>query len=701
MDFCLAERVGIHLYLTDLDGSLRLRLLGSGSGPGSIISEPLMAFVDESKCHVNKEQCHAYCEYCFRTIHYDIDPSGSDDYVLQVCNMAGSICIQISGSTNPNSDETIAGNFRAYQAHLPKGLYTSMFLDGLDGDVVWPTFVDTTVHDELCADGFDEGSVELRIPELELEQGDCAKLIKNGDCEVLEGWFGRPRGLTLARNSGVDGSAAVEKSPEQSDRGTIVQYLDTRCFKELQGRSYEVRVLVKLVDEDGTPKDCQAVQGCPDLLIIASDSDRVGAFVPQLAPGSGGYQLLHGMFRVEQKLTSRTKVEFAVRTRNVDYSMLVDDVSVDLMPTLRAGDPACIENLVYNGDFSSGDAAFWWRSSATMELVDRSDDQAGAYGLLLSKSTDQVPGQLTIGRVSLKTACFEAGERYHVSVQFKMRLDDQITVCDQIGNGNSECPSARVAAFKDGASSGQRIVEPLETRTGAEYSVLFGVFTATAEHVEADWMILELDNLKDQYKYQVNSVSIEVKPKDCNKNILVNSNMEMGVRPFWMAMGPGTVEWTTDGYDTSSSGALLSRGRESPNNGPRYNAKDFLDERCLVPGSTWQVNAQIKVLDAETGAPTVCNPHSLSSSHSEDACPSVRIEIKDSADNPVLDVYLMDYEENASDVNDWFKFSAALSLPGPDVWDGSVARGGVFIHMRDFPVELELVVDDFTVREVG
>ena len=520
-------------------------------------------------------------------------------------------------------------------------------------------------------------------------------LIENGGCESLEGWLGRPGGLTLASNSGIGGSTAVSETSVRNERDSISQFFDTRCFNGRQGRSYEIRAWVKLIDEAGNPQDChQDGRGCPEVRLVSSGRtlSNVATIVPQRTT-SGDFHLLHGILELDQELARSNIVEFAIRRNRVDYSMQVDDVSVNLMPTLSVGDPLCNENLVYNGNFSSGDAAFWSSSTATMELVDRSADQLAGFSLLLSKGK---------GQVFVKAGCFEAGEQYEVYIRFKTLQGVQVTVCDQISGGGVECPSAKLLTFRDLAFfGGERIAEALDTLPGAESSVLFGVFTATTQHVQADRMILELDNLNDEYEYLVESVSIQLKPKECNKNILVNSNMEMGVKQFWVSVGPGTVEWTREGYDTSSSGALLSGGREYPNNGPKYNAEGFLDVRCLVPGSKWEVKAQIKVLDAKTGAPTVCNADSSDSSDSEDACPSVRVVIKDAAENQVLDVYLMEYVEILSDVDGWNEFHATLTLPVSDVWDGSVSSGGVLIHIRSFPVGMAVVVDDFVVRVVG
>ncbi|KAL7555749.1 hypothetical protein ACA910_013059 [Epithemia clementina (nom. ined.)] len=678
-DFCPAEDVGVHSYLIDMDGSLR----ENGSGPGSLISVPLMSFVDSSACQVHNEGCYAYCGVCFRTMRFDVNPSGTANIVLKVCKSTGSPCTYTFGFTDPYLDPTDADNHRLYNAHLPQGSYKVAFVDGIGGAEVWPSFVIQTFEDKLCPESFDESDIKLSIPSVQASQ--CNDLIKNGDFKALnmEGWLERSGGLAPVPNKGIGGSTAISDAPAESSRDTIVQFVDTRCLKLMRGRYYEIRAWVKLVNKSGAPySSCNLdSKGCPEVRIVNSAMTRpkVALFVPALR--DHGFQLLHGVFLVDQDTAESSFTEFHVERNRADFSMQIDDVSMQLMPALSFDDPECQENLVENGHFESGDAAFWSESSAVMSM-------RPGFSLVLSKG---------YGRVFVKSSCMRIDKRYEVIVKFRMYRNGKSVVCDPI-TSIIQCPTARLVPFKNGANmAGLRVADALETLPGATSSSLYGVFLATTDLIQADRLFLQLENFNDAYEYYIDSVSIQFNTKGCSDNMLLNSDMGMGVSPFWSAAGSGFIEWKDEGYGGSSSGALISRERALPGHGARYNTAAFLDGRCLAAGSTWEITAQIKVFDVVTGLPMPCNLNQLTALPFVDACPSVRITIQDTEGTEIYNDFVRAYTNNSWNLNGWNEFKASLELPQ---WNGQVARGGVAIQVCNFPIIMGVVVDDFVVRMV-
>ena len=678
-DFCPAVNQNVQGYMVDKDGSFN----SNGNEPGSFVSPALMTFVHPLSCQSQNGGCFAYCESCFRTIRFETDPSATKDFMLQVCQNTGSVCDLIQGYTNPESDPTSADNLRVYNAHLPQGSYDVSFVDAKSGQEVWPTFVIEAIQPNLCVGGFNEGDIQLGIPTVD-ELG-CHDLIRNGNSESLDGWLERSGGLALVSGVGINGSTALSDAPAQTIRDTISQFLDSRCLPLSHGRFYEIQAWVKLVDERGSPIRCgMDGLGCPEVR-ISTDSrtlPAVASVVPQTLHGD--FHLLHGVLAMDEELSGSDKVEFAVRRNRDDVSMVLDDVSMTLMPV----DNVCSGNLVENGDFSFGTAKFWSESAAEMSMSSRS----GKTSLVLSNGTS--------GRVFLKKKCFEVGELYDVHIQFSLFRNDQIVYCDPMGSDNGlECPVAKLVGVKNGVTvGGIRFGQILENPPHAQSSsrTLYGVFTATQDQAQADYLSMQIENLNPDIEYHVSSVSVHFKPKECGTNMLVNGDMRMGITSFWAPVGSGTVEWTTPGYD-DVWGAMLVHGRERSGHGPRYTTASYLDTRCLVPGSLLEIVAEFKVLDAATGQQMACNLDPLAPIH-EDACPAVRVKIDKIDGTPIVDQDLRDYVNSAWNSEGWNAFRSTLTLPSTPTWDGPVSA---VIQIRNFPIAMDALVDNFAIRQVA
>lgn len=682
-NFCSAEAVGVtSVYLVDVDGSLDEKRDGLGN-PGTIVSnsDVMMKFLDAGKCTVIGSQCRAYCDACFRTVRFATDPEGTDSYLLQICSSTGSPCIQIPGYIDLDPDMAKnADNLRIYVAHLPKGSYTASFVNSAQGEQVWPTFVNDTYRDALCSGSLQDGAIQVMAPDV--RQYGCSSLIRNGNSSSLDGWLQRGGGLKLVPNSGMDGSSALSDTRQSSARDVISQFLDTRCFDLMKGQSYEISAWVKLIDKSNTTRNCLLDnRGCPEVRIFLTPGTtrpRVATVVPQL--NKNGLHLLHGVLTVDQELADSKIVELAVRRNRADFSMRVDGVSAILMPSLNTSNPICDNDLVWNGNFDSGNAKFWSPSSAILKIV----CQVGGYQLSISKGYAQT---------FLKAGCFEAGERYEVSVEYKMLRRGQLMACN-----STVPPSAKLFPNKANLQLAvqSNIVQPVETGPDRGWCFLYGIFTASSDTGNADQLTMRLENLSNIYEYILDHVKITHNPQKCGDNILANGDMLMGVQSFWIPVGSGSVAWTTPGFDGFSDGAMLSYGRQSASHGPRYNTANFLDTRCLVPGSTWEIQAQMKLVDSVTGRPTDCRVFDPTSSSG--ACPGIRLMITDAKGTKVLDSQVRGYATNSWDISGWNKLLVQVALPSSAVWDGSAST--VFLQVRNFPVTKNVLIDNFVVRQV-
>lgn len=685
-DFCPAAAVNVNnVYLVDVDGSLDDKRNGN-KNPGTMVSysDTMMKFVDASKCTIKTSQCRAYCDACFRTVRLATDPEGTNSYLLQVCDSTGSRCIRIPGYLDLTSNLTKdAQNLRIYYAHLPNGSYTASFVNAKQGTQrVWPTFVNDTYEQILCSGSLGDGAIEVIAPAV--NRSACRNLIRNGNAQNLNSWLYRRSGLTLLSGAGIDGSNALSDTEQTSASDAISQYLDTRCFDLMKGESYEVTAWVRLIDATNNSQDCQQDNlGCPEVRLFLTPNvtlPYVATPVPQFY--QTGFHLLHGILTVDQQLADSKIVEFTIRRNRADFSMQVDNISAIRMPSLTPNDPLCSGELVWNSNFISGDAKFWSPSSAKLVIIKQID----GYHLSVSKGYAQT---------FLKAGCFQAGERYKLSIQYKVLLRGQLVACNSTVPGG--LPFARLFPMIGGVllNLQANIVQPLETGPDSGYCYLYGIFTASSNTGSANRLMLRFENLNYAYEYIIHHVSITYNPKNCGKNMLANGDMLMGVKSFWSPFGSGSVAWTSPGYDGSLDGAMLAYGRQSASHGPVFNADAFLDTRCLAPGSTLQIQAQMKLLDSATGQPTDCVVSDPSTSSR--ACPGLRFMITDASGIIVLDTQVRGYAMNVWNKNGWNQFS--IQVPLPMNWDGTVSH--LFLQIRNFPASMNLVLDKFVVRKVS
>jgi len=169
VSFCDAERDGIDsAYIIDLDGSLRPSAMSTTS-ISTLISNgaKMQNFVDPEKCIEVSEGCLKYCrDTCFRSVRYEVEPDGTEEYKLKVCkDTDSSDCSQFEWGRRENGNP--GGNLepRTFIAHVPVGYaYNAVFLDD-DDEEVMPSSVLEKYEESLCPSG--KFSVKLvdRLPE--------------------------------------------------------------------------------------------------------------------------------------------------------------------------------------------------------------------------------------------------------------------------------------------------------------------------------------------------------------------------------------------------------------------------------------------------------------------------------------------------------------------------------------------------------
>jgi hypothetical protein len=361
INFCDANAAGINVFFTDLDGSLSPKRKKRTRPSTAMSNVPTMTnFVDKRLCMEDEGSCYLYCKLtCFRAIQYEVDPAETEDYMLRVCEATDSTnCVEFPGYVR-FKDPTSSFRSRTFITYLPKGKYTSVFVNQ-QGQEVWPSYVTTSYQeDELCPAALKEGDVQLIAPVV--TQATCTQLLRNQDFEASSTeafpWLHRWGGIEIAPGTGMGGSNALTSEGSDSTN-TIVQFLDMRCLALMVGERYEITAWVKLEDESGQMiyRCDPSLERCPEAGLDGPKGRESVALVSGELSNEG-YQLLKGTVEITESIASADQVSLFLRS-NQDLTWFVDNVSMQLVGTPLSPDDILGDFLgedalvtIYAGDF--------------------------------------------------------------------------------------------------------------------------------------------------------------------------------------------------------------------------------------------------------------------------------------------------------------------------------------------------------------
>ena len=119
-----------------------------------------------------------------------------------------------------------------------------------------------------------------------------------------------------------------------------------------------------------------------------------------------------------------------------------------------------------------------------------------------------------------------------------------------------------------------------------------------------------------------------------------------------------------------------------------------MDYKCLAPGSTWQIDARLKLLEADSEIGALCSRVQTSSSVD---CPSVVVRIYDKPDPAtasvkILDEDVWDYVDPEWKSDDFNDFRGTFTVPSSYTEIDSVQ-----LIIRDFNASLDVVIDNFSI----
>lgn len=720
-NFCRAVAKGVNdAYITD-HGSAFGESLGISAGVSTIMTytdtiKQMQAFIEPTLCHDYPDQCFSYCENtCLSTLTVRIEPTASPDYKLKICKKDDleSRCETYGNWLNTGD---WSDRYRIFSPALPAGGYTAEFLDE-HGDVSWPRGVNITYEYDTCnGGGLQEGDVEFSPPDVDPIQ--CNNLIINGDAEASSTdpypWvYERNMGVEIAQGQGIGGSNAFADVKTESHDDGLTQHLDTRCFDLNQGRQYEVKAYVKLMNGSGQPVYCDPSikhsHGCPRIMLQHGlyrtesedfrwrrDMEIEAGITRARHVNEDGFQLVQGIVTVGDKLTDASNVRLFVERRANNLEMLVDNISMTLV-----SDSTCdsTEDLVVNGDFETGSSENWNDRDAEGFQIVSPGVGGGGYALKMTTGSAQ---QL------IKSDCVEAGKRYMVSAKYRL-LDwnGNPTSCNPTTN-SPRCPEMALNAYNgnqhleyaggiaramdsaadtdDGYSTLWGIYQPSSTVTSAEKLYLFFTYTGPKIIVD-DITFTEMGSLTRMAE----GASATELSAACG-DLIVNGDTEFGIAGFWSGSGVGNDKLSTTTGFGGTGNAVRVTGRNSSWKGMWYSGEKYMDKAsCLVPASKWKVSAQIRLL--EQGSDTGADCDTSERIDTNQRCPRLRVRFYNEGDpytairEEIIYEYTSDWNKDG-----WNEFGAQVEIPS--IKDNVINK--VAIVVAEARTNVDIVVDNLS-----
>lgn len=326
------------IYLVDLDGSLR----PSGSAmstPASLVSlSPQMtAFVDVQSCNTIRSRCFAYCPgTCFRSLRLDVEPTRSERYVLRVCSQnAPTTCVEFIGARRFNGNNPHLNYPRSFFAHLPPGSYIATFVDE-QGIETWPSFVEQYFEEDLC-----NSSPSLLVAPPSVSANQCDQLIYNGNLNLSGeeplGWLNDYGGLVVIQGAGSGGTNVI--SSKRIGGGTILQYLDNRCFRS--GTELRMTVKFKLISSALAAVPCDPdYQQCPKVGIGYDSGETIDVAISDGSSDGQGFQTMSGYLVVDAALASSSSVFLFVEWTEKNSSPVKRRIAIDNVSVVVLSQPS-------------------------------------------------------------------------------------------------------------------------------------------------------------------------------------------------------------------------------------------------------------------------------------------------------------------------------------------------------------------------
>ena len=627
--FLKAARQGIsNVYLTDLDSGMKPSS-STVSGTSTVISDSneMKAFIALDHCDSFPGQGYLYCNTCLRTITFASNPAETEDYYLFVADRTGRSFLfpgryHYETGNGKNAD---LRKRRYFTPALPAGEYIVEFRSRQNGPVSWPTFVETTFESSQCSGSVQAGDVQLNVPSVSRQT--CAELIMNGDMEMSTDsyphWLQRDNGIELAPGRGKNRSNAIVDMSQASSRGSIGQFLDTRCLT--LGEQFDVRVWMQL-ERNGSPFSCDG-NNCPTIgLRVRQSMDEEGThfseyFIPVAASFArpfevNGWNLMQSTFVVDQQLVAASSVSLSIDRGLSNMRMYLDNISVSRI------DPDC-SNLVFNGNFLDDKSVFWEKEGSAKSELELIQIESNAVLALTKRSTssDSMIQQIRVG-------CMTRNKRFVASARFRLvQNNGEEFHCNPSSRDNSvKCPRMRLRSFVNvgqpdqdvGVHPGGAVAVADHGMTTGGWHTISGTFSATRFDELAEKIILSFVDAPVGKDLIVDDVSISLSLMTCMQQLLMNGNAEVDeTARFWQSIGGGS-KTRIDVVRLGGSQVLKISRRTNTGDG----MQQPVDPSCFKTHQHWKFSARMKLVSELSGKGVSCDPNSTRVSS---ACPPIFI----------------------------------------------------------------------------
>jgi hypothetical protein len=332
----------------------------------------------------------------------------------------------------------------------------------------------------------------------------CSNLIRNGDAEASPTdptfWLHRKGGIVLEPGKGRGGRGNAFGDLKRTDDGmdAISQYLDTRCLTPLSvGLLYEIKAWVKLINPaDGSVYACDInMEKCPEVGIYGYSPTKswskepIASMVSSESIGVDGYQLIHGVLEINAEMADATSVLFYVKRNKKNLAMLVDDVSMEIIPQTESN--RC-DDLFYNSDLSFGDSRFW--SNYDSDGLTAVSPGVGGVNDFALKTLGGSAQQY------MKTGCLNLNERYIATTKFKLVSEAQEFACDnETPKNDTKCPELKLRPYVGSQQPTRTVGYTVGFPRSNDWNTMYGIFTADELYASAEKLLLTFVSRKALY----------------------------------------------------------------------------------------------------------------------------------------------------------------------------------------------------------
>ena len=348
--------------------------------------------------------------------------------------------------------------------------------------------------------------------------------------------------------------------------------------------------------------------------------------------------------------------------------------------------------LVRNGNLEKSDTEpkHWLSRFGTVKLVPK----AGVGGSNALAGVE-LAAKTTLGQF-IDSRCIKLakGQFYELSADIKLtlinddpwRCDSKKKSCPEIGIYTEDPQEERYLTVA--------VVDPDATEEG--FQKAFGYVEVDEKMATATELMVYVRANVDKRVLYVDNVSMKLvanQNKFCSNVILYSDFADEKWLDVWEIDGSGLLRefQRPVGAWNPTDVALRFGDRREFSDAVSYIGWRNVELKCLTPGSSWKVVAQLQLMNKNTGLPVECDL--------EKDCPAVRVVVKDASGERIFLQKGRYYTKSSWTADQFNRFETFFTLPPSEEWDGAI--GKIVLDIRDFPVEFDLIVGSFAMKLVS